>query len=491
MKTFLSHLNESMLDDMLSMKVRKTIKRAGGKIYQIGGVVRDELLGKISKDLDLLVVGVELDDLEKILKPFGKVNMVGKSFGILKFIPTGSTADEDIDISVPRIDSKSTGDGHKDFEVQLGKGITLQQDQLRRDFWINQIAKDVDTGKILDTDGKGMKDIKNKEIRMISPTSFSDDPLRMLRAVQFAARFEFSIEANTFREMKKNAKTIKSVSPDRFQEEFKKLFSKSDKPSHGVKILFDSGLMNHIFVKSKLKNIDTVTMDKLPKDAFPTFIALLMESYGEASGAISKSVLRMSNVNAKLVQSVVQWIDNSSILEKNDWELVKFTKNFDTTEVDKYLKVIKKPTASSRLKKLKVSSIKDLPINGKDLTQLGLRGKMIGVAINFALEFAVNKNTNNKSRILAAITDKFGDMEEEYKRDYKKERENYLGTPKQMERNAARKRARRRMEKVGKAKPFDGRDIHHKDNNPLNNDENNLSSVTVKYNRTEPRRRQK
>ena len=70
---------------------------------------------------------------------------------------------------------------------------------------------------------------------------------------------------------------------------------------------------------------------------------------------------------------------------------------------------------------MKVSSIKDLPINGKDLTQLGLRGKMIGVAMNFALEFAVDKNTNNKSRILTAITDKFGNIEEKYKRGRKNE----------------------------------------------------------------------
>ena len=145
MKSFICHLNESMLEKLLTMKVRKSIKNAGGKIYQIGGVVRDELLGKVSKDLDLIVVGVELSDLEEILKPHGKVNMVGKSFGILKFVPTGSTEEEDVDISVPRVDSKSTGAGHKDFEVQLGKGITLQQDQLRRDFWINQLAKDVDT----------------------------------------------------------------------------------------------------------------------------------------------------------------------------------------------------------------------------------------------------------------------------------------------------------------------------------------------------------
>ena len=72
MRSFLSHLNESMVDDLLSTQVRKAIKRSGGKVYQIGGVVRDELLGKISKDLDLLVVGVELDDLAKILKHLEK-----------------------------------------------------------------------------------------------------------------------------------------------------------------------------------------------------------------------------------------------------------------------------------------------------------------------------------------------------------------------------------------------------------------------------------
>jgi hypothetical protein len=80
---------------------------------------------------------------------------------------------------------------------------------------------------------------------------------------------------------------------------------------------------------------------------------------------------------------------------------------------------------------------------------------------------------------------------DEYQRDYKKERKNYLGTPEQMERNAARKRARRKMEKEANAEPFDGRDIHHKDGDPLNNNPKNLSSVTVHYNRKEPRMRDK
>ena len=157
MKPFKKYLYEELLATALSADVRDAIKRKGGKIYQIGGAVRDDILGKISKDLDLLVVGVELDELGRILKSFGKVNLVGKAFGVLKFVPEGET--EEVDISVPRIDSKSTGKGHKEFEIKLGKGITLQQDQLRRDFWINALAKDIDTGEIIDVERKGMTDI--------------------------------------------------------------------------------------------------------------------------------------------------------------------------------------------------------------------------------------------------------------------------------------------------------------------------------------------
>ena len=118
MKKFIQSLNEEALDKALSPDVRDAIVRAGGKIYQIGGVVRDEMLGKVSKDLDLLVVGVELNVLAKSISKFGKVNLVGKSFGVLKFTPEGTT--EEIDISIPRVDEKSTGKGHKDFEIKLG-----------------------------------------------------------------------------------------------------------------------------------------------------------------------------------------------------------------------------------------------------------------------------------------------------------------------------------------------------------------------------------
>ena len=167
---FSQFLREDALNLALPTDVRSAIVDMGGKIYQVGGAVRDEMLGKVSKDLDLLVVGVELNDLARVLTRFGKTNLVGKAFGIIKFVPDGAT--EEIDISIPRIDSKSTGKGHKDFEVKLGKGITLQQDQLRRDFWMNAIAKDIETGEMHDIEKKGQTDIENQQIRVIGSQAF-------------------------------------------------------------------------------------------------------------------------------------------------------------------------------------------------------------------------------------------------------------------------------------------------------------------------------
>ena len=140
---------------------------------------------------------------------------------------------------------------NKDFEIKLGKNISLEQDQLRRDFWMNAIAKDVETGEMHDIKGKGQFDIDNKQISVINPKAFEDDPLRMLRAVQFASRFGFTIEPETMKEIKTNVDTIKTVSAERFQEEFKKLFEKSETPSTGVELLHQTGIMERIFPKAK------------------------------------------------------------------------------------------------------------------------------------------------------------------------------------------------------------------------------------------------
>lgn len=391
MKSFLSHVINESLDAALPPDVRGAIIDKGAKIYQIGGVVRDEMLGKASKDLDLLVVGLELNDLSKILEPFGKVNLVGKSFGILKFTPEGTT--EEIDISIPRIDEKSTGKGHKDFEIKLGRGITLQQDQLRRDFWMNAIAKDVETGEVHDIGGKGKIDIDNKIVRMINPQAFQDDPLRMLRAVQFASRFKFKIEPDTYSEIKKNVKLLKTVSAERFSEEFKKLFEKSTSPSIGIKLMVELGIMKLLF--PQVKNIDYKLLDRIEKSYFPAFMGVLLKDYKDISGKIAQKTMKLSNEEADGTLCVTRMIWKNYSL-RDPVKLVKFTMTapaYCIDIVDGYLMAAKKETISNMLNSLrrqgKPTSLRELPIGGRDLMDLGFRGKSIGDTLGKALELSI------------------------------------------------------------------------------------------------------
>jgi tRNA nucleotidyltransferase/poly(A) polymerase len=397
---FSSFVAEASTSDLLPQKVIISIKASGGKIYQIGGAVRDELLYKVSKDLDILVVGLEMTKLAKTLEEFGKTNMVGKSFGIIKFVPEGET--EEIDISVPRVDEKSTGKGHKDFVVKLGGDITLQQDQLRRDFWMNAIAKDIDTGKLWDMDGKGLTDIQKKQVRMISPTAFEDDPLRMLRAVQFASRFSFTIESETLKEIQKNARTITTVSADRFQEEFRKMYDKSDKPSIGVNLLYTTHLMKHIFSKA----VGVATMiDNIPKGNFPTFLAIMIgHAYGNQTKSILQKVMRLSNKDANAAQDVINWAtlgrttDKIKVVEFVDRLSPDGQKSIDAFEVARMGK-----TLTDILKRYPVKSLKDLAITGRDLLPLKIKGKMIGTTLQYALKIALNSGKNDKKFLLRAI----------------------------------------------------------------------------------------
>ena len=402
---FRQYLREEALDLALPTDVRSAIVNAGGKIYQVGGAVRDEMLGKVSKDLDLLVVGVDLKALARVLKGFGKTNLVGKAFGIIKFKPEGT--DEDIDISIPRIDSKSTGKGHKDFEVKLGKGITLQQDQLRRDFWMNAMARDIETGEIHDIGKKGQTDIENQQIRVIGDQAFKEDPLRMLRAVQFAARFGFSIESETMNQIKKNVNLIKTVSAERFQEEFKKMFEKGT-PSIGVNLLQETGILKKLFPKAK--GVFSVEYDKLDKKGFPAFLAVLLK--GHKSKEIQKN-LKLSNEDTDSVSDVLQYMAMSDV--DSDIGLINFVRTATTkgiANVDYVLNTQRKITIENRLNSLrrlgKPTSMKELAVSGRDLQKMGLRGKMIGDTLIYLLTHAVETGKNDKNHLLKLAKGRYG-----------------------------------------------------------------------------------
>jgi tRNA nucleotidyltransferase/poly(A) polymerase len=394
---------EGFLNHALPMEIRNAIKKSGGKIYQIGGAVRDSLINKVSKDLDIIVVGVDLKQLEVILARFGKVDAVGKSFGILKFTPRHfEKGDEPIDVSVPRVDSKSTGDGHKDFEIELGKHITLQQDQLRRDFWMNALAQDVDTGEVIDVNGKGMVDIKSKQVRMVSPQAFEDDPLRMLRAFQFASRFDFKIEDETLKAIKVNAEKVKTVSPDRFKEEFHKLFKKSNSPSVGINYMIETGVMGHLFPGLEVDEDDVKRMDTLNKDQYTTFLTLLFKSVSSQQATkFIKDGIRETNDVVKVVAKALDFM-NAHDSDVADEDLVVFSLRDNKFASLKVVDIILKSNLVGRLTSLQKNGVpinfSELSVKGDELTvQKHERGKKL----EELLRFAVTNKTNDREQLLS------------------------------------------------------------------------------------------
>lgn len=229
-------LSQDTVDDILTR----------GRIYEVGGAVRDRFLApdlKV-KDRDYLVTGIPYDDLTSLLRRHGRVDLVGRSFGVIKFTEHRRDQSFTFDVALPRREH-STGVGHKDFAVDFDPQLPVEVDLTRRDFTINAMAVALDNEQLIDPLG-GLADLNEQRLRMTSPDSFSEDPLRMLRAIQFAARFEFDIEPATFAAIQAQASLIRTVSAERINEELVKLLTRSERPSIGFRFLHQSGLLGEI-----------------------------------------------------------------------------------------------------------------------------------------------------------------------------------------------------------------------------------------------------
>lgn len=218
------------------LRLAQSVRRVGGRAMLVGGCVRDELMGVEPKDWDIEVYGVEPFKLREILDAFGEVNAVGEAFTVYK---VGS----ELDVSIPRREKKVSR-GHKGFVVEGDPGMSFEEACKRRDFTVNAILKDPITAEIIDP-FNGRKDIENKLLRMVSPETFGEDSLRVLRVAQFAARFEFDIEAETA----EHCKTIDvtDLPKERIWGELEKLLLKPSRPSIGLKWLYDLGVVDQIF----------------------------------------------------------------------------------------------------------------------------------------------------------------------------------------------------------------------------------------------------
>ena len=213
--------------------------RRVGRPRLVGGGVRDWLLGLEPKDFDVEVAGVDFDTLHRALTPFGATDVIGRSFGVIKVRgPDGA----EYDFSLPRRESK-TGAGHRGFAVAPDPGLSDADAAARRDFTINAIAYDPFTNALIDPHG-GQTDLKAHVLRHTS-AAFVEDPLRVLRAFQLAARFDLTLAPETAALCRSIADTFAELPLERVWGEWEKWAVKSIKPSRGLAVLEETGWLRH------------------------------------------------------------------------------------------------------------------------------------------------------------------------------------------------------------------------------------------------------
>ncbi len=219
-------------------QIVRELRAAGYRAVVVGGAVRDALLGGQPKDFDVEVYGVAYDRLAGFLARHGRVDLVGKSFGVVKL----TAADHEYDFSVPRRDSK-LGLGHRDFQTTFDNDISPREAASRRDFTINAMAYDPVTDELLDLFG-GAEDLKNRILRATS-AAFAEDPLRVLRGMQFACRFDLTLEPGTAAMCKTIVDHYDTIVKERVADEFMKWAVKSSRPGRIAEYLKASGWEVH------------------------------------------------------------------------------------------------------------------------------------------------------------------------------------------------------------------------------------------------------
>ena len=213
----------------MAREIARLVADRGGRCFFVGGCVRDDLMGRPTKDLDMEVHGIAPAQLEEILDALGQRISIGESFGIYNL------KGHSLDIAMPRKESLR-GQGHRDFDIFVDPFIGIEGAAKRRDFTCNALMQDVRTGEILDPFG-GEADLRAGILRHVSEDSFAEDPLRVLRCAQFAARFDFRVAPETLALCR--TMDLRHLPRERIEGELKKALLQAERPSIFFKILLE------------------------------------------------------------------------------------------------------------------------------------------------------------------------------------------------------------------------------------------------------------
>jgi len=227
------------------LRLARAVREEGGRALMVGGCVRDRLMGRAAKDWDVEVYGVEPARLRLLLDRMGRVNVVGEAFTVYKL-------GHDLDVSLPRRERKA-GRGHRGFVIEGDPSMSVEEAARRRGFTVNAVLEDPLTGELLDPFG-GREDLGRKLLRAVAPETFVEDSLRVLRAAQFAARFDFDIEPRTVELCR--AVDLSDLPAERVWGELEKILLVAERPSVGLRWLDRLGALEQLFPElAALKNV--------------------------------------------------------------------------------------------------------------------------------------------------------------------------------------------------------------------------------------------
>ena len=291
-----------------------------GALFAVGGRVRDEIRAELNgsrlseSDLDYVVVGLTVAELTAALSTLGPVDIVGSAFAVLKV----RIGHETVDVALARREY-STGSGHRDFAVQSGPEVSLLDDLSRRDFRMNMIARAIPSGELVDPYA-GEADIRAARIDILAEQSFEDDPLRMLRAAQFAARFDFRLTDRTLTAMRSSAHLTSLISAQRVRDELIKLLVLAPRPSVGLELLRISDLLKYIWPEllegvgvdqNEYHAYDVwghamASIDATPQGDLCLRLAALLHDVGKPRTKEGPHFYRHEQVGADLVQAMLE-----------------------------------------------------------------------------------------------------------------------------------------------------------------------------------------
>ena len=397
----------------------KKLKQHEIKPVIVGGFVRDSLLQINSNDIDIELYGVStLDEVENILQEFGDISSVGKSFGVCKL----SFKNLDLDFSLPRIDKKNS-QGHKGFKVTTHSNLEFKTAARRRDFTINAIGFDIQEKKLLDP-YNGIEDLKNRALHVVDKNSFIEDPLRVLRAAQFSARFNLiaSTELITLCKEMINNSLLNELPRERIFDEIKKLLLKSSSVSIGFNLLkkmdalkyfTELGSLTDSEWGSTLEYLNTMNRQRTD-DKKSKLVLMLTTTCNRLNKEKTLSFMSKLTNDKELIKKVLALHESSLKTDITNYQLYSKAENVNLQElltlslvlhndnIQEYKKI------EERVIKLNILN-KKMPaiLQGRDLIELGLKpSKEFSNILYTAYEAQKNELFKNHNEALVWLKEK-------------------------------------------------------------------------------------